>query len=889
MQNDYIKSRKLVELTECSKKHQLNQLALVRENQRYKMIQTAIYQMAQSLKSGKTADDIYCDIRNYFKNGYHTGWFPLGWQKNQAVDWDSGLFLRLLKSFQPTGKIVSANWTYGFPLQLFCNDEAVPGIRGVANLLLEEPDGIMTGIIICRKFKKPFSYRARKAENMVMGSIELLALLEGMMRVYPDRDLRVTMVQLCSELDKAGELAEFEKQKGKNVISFTKEEFQKQDKGGVPEAIKRMVENASPCRCQGCFYESLCRPFNQINVGKAPVTKAAGKKPLFTKQQMEVICHKDGSLRVCAGPGSGKTATLVARMEKLLQSGVPASEILAITFTKKAAMEMLARIDAEEKPVIATLHALAFHLLIEHEFLIGVVRLASRVDCMALLLRVLNHAPVIQGVSYEGLTMRYGLVANLLKDFEFLNRHGAEAFMSAYPKKDIVGIGRVKEMYDTAFKAGGYITYDDQITMAVNLLKTYVGIQQKIQGQYRYIMVDEVQDLDLVQAEFVQLLTRQPENNLMICGDADQSIYSFRGGSNRFMLDFKNYYSQAKDILLEENFRSSKEIVEMSSALIANNKERVLMNLKAGFTTGFKAIQIMRFSSRKIGKLIQDITVKGYRYSDIAVIATTNKALMDLCAAAEIESTKTGVLVPLEQPKYYLRDDYVFNTILDLLQVVTGGLHQDEAVFRLLNSQSCFPVKADSGKSIYADAVDRRLIYDFYSQEATRYYLPNEDDQPLRKAFGKIYRAMMTFKKPLKEALEEVEDMYFSDAVNAHDVMGKLYDLLYERKLKTAKELYGLMNAMKIFEDDTRLQYAAGDRVRMLTAHDAKGKEFPVVILYGIDEFERDDMEEDRRLLYVALTRAQRVVFIIEHCLGKSTFLKEINGFVRQNQGDHYE
>ena len=886
MKVNYIKSRELMELAECSKKYRLNKLALMRDNQRYRMIQNAIFQMSKAMDR-ETEDKICHDIRLFFEEGYDAGWFLLDWQKSQAVERDVALFRRLLGNFHPTGSIVSANWKYELPLPITCNDETVPGIRGAANLLVEEPDGGMTGIIFCRKFRRPYSYRARKAENMVTGSIELLTLLAGLKQAYPDKKLRVTMVQLCSELDRAGELAEFELQKGKNIISFTEEELWKQGTDSILERIKKAVLDITPCKCQGCIYETLCRPLNQIDIRKEPAVKAAGKKPLFTKQQSRVIYHKDGPLRVCAGPGSGKTATLVARMEALLQSGVPASDILAITFTKKAAMEMLARVEADEKPVISTLHALAFRLLVEHEFLIGVVRLASRVDCMALLLRILNHAPVIRGVSYEGLTMRYGLVANLLKNFDFINRNGEEAFASAYPKKDFEGIAKVKTMYDAAFKAAGYITYDDQIGLAVDLLKTYPGVRENIQGQYQYVMVDEVQDLDMVQAEFVQLLTKQPENNLMICGDADQSIYSFRGGSNQFMLEFKNHYPEAEEILLEDNFRSSREIVEMSSALITNNKERIPMNLKATFSTGFRAIQILSFNSEKIGTLIQDISKKGYHYNEIAVIATTNKALTDLCAAADVQSAKTGVFVPMERPKYYLRDDYVFNTILDLLRIVTAGIDQDEAVFRLLEGQACVPEKEDIKKSIYADAVARQLIYDFSSEEATRYYLP--DDQPYRKAFGKIYRAMMAFKKPIKEALEELKKTYFSKAVNTNDVLEKIYELLYDRRIKTTRELYELMNAMKVFEDDTRLQYAVGDRVRMLTAHDAKGKEYPVVILYGIDEFERGNMEEDRRLLYVALTRAKRVIFIIEHGLGRSTFLKEISGYVIQNQGGRYE
>lgn len=119
----------------------------------------------------------------------------------------------------------------------------------------------------------------------------------------------------------------------------------------------------------------------------------------------------------------------------------------------------------------------------------------------------------------------------------------------------------------------------------------------------------------------------------------------------------------------------------------------------------------------------------------------------------------------------------------------------------------------------------------------------------------------------------------------------KIQDIVYEKKIRNKRQLYEAMEAMVVFEDDTRVYYASGDKnqVHMLTAHDAKGKEFPVVIIYGIDEFDREDVEEDRRLLYVALTRAKRVLFLLESYPGKSRFLQEIKPYVAVNRRERYE
>ncbi len=887
---DYIRSKDLIAGLECNRKYKLQRLSLKDHNARNLCFSDAIRGMTESIAEGKENSVILEELQMYLEEAYQEDWFPLSWQRKRAISKELGLFERFLKNFQiPSATKISAGTMVCLKMPLCHGEIDVAGISGKADLLLEQPDGNIIGIILCRNFCKPYSYRARKLQHKVENSLEMLVLMEGLSRKYPKKDIRIMMVRLASSADKPDQLAEFEKKKGDNIVQISSREYMEGHPEGIQERIQQIIGLAEECSCEGCFYENVCKPPNIVLARQEEEVPVKKKEISFSKEQEKVINHAEGPLRVCAGPGSGKTAVLVGRIRKLVDSGVPAEKILAITFTKKAAQEMQERVQTGQEVNIYTLHALAFGILTQNEFLIGPVRLAGLVDCKNLLMKVLNHAPLISGVSYEGLTMRYGLIATLLKDFEFINKRGIEAYSNAYSKKDVAGVMKVKELYDAAFREMGYITFDDQVSMAVELLKNNPGILETVQNQYDYIMVDEVQDLDDAQAEFVRLLVKKPENNVMICGDADQSIYAFRGGSNRFMLDFPNLFPGTEDILLSRNYRSSEEIVTMASNLIEKNRERVPMQLAASFSTGIQAIHIPNFNDCRFGALIKEIHGKGYAYSDIAVIARTNKELNNLCKIVDKDAALTGVAVPLERPKLYLRDDCVFQMLLDLLELAVKGMCQDRALFRILSIMGCSVEKADKKLSIYEDHVTGGQIYDFYGDESSRYFL--ETQNPLKKAYSRIYRALQVLKKPLKQALWELESFFFPTGICTTEVLEKIEDIMYEKKIRHYRQLYEIMSAMKVFEDDTRIYYSSGERsqVHMLTAHDAKGKEFPAVIIYGIDNFECGDVEEDRRLLYVAVTRAKRVLFILEEYPGKSNFLKDIEKYISVNRRARYE
>lgn len=888
---DRITSRQLLGLMDCKKKYKLENLSLKGVNERRLSFHKALMGLVNGYALQKPWEAVYKEIEDFLGESYKEEWFLLKWQKEKAISHDLALMGRLWQWMpKREGEKALTNVSVELPCSFSLYDEEINAIGGKADLLLTNGRRIH-GYIFGRNFSKPYSYYARRKDHKVTGSIELLVLLAGLRAAYPDAEsIEVSLVRLVSPADKGDNLADFNHKKGENVITLTEEMAAKECPGGIVEHIRHLVEEAEPVTCRECGFRAICRKAYQAGVRTETAQKEERNKKLsFSPVQKEVIAHGKGPIRVCAGPGSGKTAVLVERVKELAKSGVAPERILAVTFTKKAAQEMAERIGMEGSRV-STLHALAFGILTEQEYLIGPVRLAGKVDCKNLLIKILNYAPIIQGVSYEGLTMQYGLISSLLKDFDYLGKNGQEAFAAAFPKKDLQGIVQVKQLYDAAFHIKGYITYDDQVSMAVRLLKKYPGILEDVRSAYDYIMVDEVQDLDATQAEFVCLLAGPGYANLMICGDSDQSIYSFRGGSNQFMLDFPAIFPGAADIWMEDNYRSSKEIVDMAAAFIAHNAKRVPMTVKSAFSTGFYPIYIPRFQERHMAKLVREICSKGYFYGDIAIIARTNQSLIRLCELAEKEAVASGNAVPMEKPKYYLREDYAFQFLLNLLELYVKGLHQDAALYRLLSWMGVEAEKEDKSLSIYEDYLKRGLIYDFSGEEAGSYWLEKEETL-LQAAFGRIYIGLQLLKLPVKEAVNSIFEKFIKEEMFSKEVLQKLTDMLYEKKIKDAGQLYEVLSAMALFEDDTRIYYQDGDtdQVHLLTAHDAKGKEFPVVILYGVDEFESGDPEEDRRLLYVAMTRAKRVLLMLESYPGKSSTLKELQDFITINRRERYE
>lgn len=865
-------------LTKCPRWYELEQIIYQGQNQRNAIYRRALCIMTDGLAHKEDWPRAAEKIMRCLEEGYQDEWFELRWQKRTAIQEEilgiGRLFLWLGE--QVNGTLLT-HTPLSVPFQADYKGRHINEVSLCADMIWENEECV-TGVLLYRRYPKPYTYLSRASEHSIYHAVELLFLMIALKRRFPGKQIQVLMAASEARKKQDG-YAGFNEKRGDNVIGFTDTELELKEGMEPYELIQKVMNGAVPESCQKCVYEDICKPPTRVYLkGKISTGVKPPVKLSYSENQKKGIYHQLGPVRVSAGPGAGKTAVLVERIRWLMEKGVLPEKILAVTYTRKAAKEILERIDTEQKPAVSTLHALGFQIIRRNEGLIGKKRLVNQVDCMQMLLEILNHAPRIQGVRYQDVSSRYGLLSKLLEDFQFINRHGLMKFQEVYPDKDLRGILRIKDMYEQKFRASGCIYFEDQIRLAVEILEKYSGVRRILQETYDYIMVDEAQDLDTMQARMIQLLVKTPQNNIAVYGDADQSIYGFRGGDNRFMLDFPKLYTGTKEVWLDDNFRSSEEILKAAHTLISHGSERIPLKMKAHFAKT-RPVLIQNFRSNRIGQFLHDLLAKGYSLSQIAVIARTNKDLGCMCKVIEQYNQEhpDKAILRYEKPKYYLYQDFTFQVIADLLQVYLGEMSDDKIWYRLLSALDIQPEKKEKQQTIYEDYLKRGEIYSFESEAASRYLSVGSEGSGILQAFARIYRASRFFMLPVRQAVPKAARSFCDENIDNQEVLDILDEMVRVRGIRNPQELCRYLTAVRRFQDDTRLSYTQEeDKLHLLTAHDSKGKEFPVVLIYGVDEFEKGDMQEERRLLYVAMTRAQNMLYMTEICKGKSMFLREL-------------
>ncbi len=621
---------------------------------------------------------------------------------------------------------------------------------------------------------------------------------------------------------------------------------------------------------------------------------APGEGMVLSDAQKKIIMHGKGALRVCAGPGTGKTTAMAARAKRLIEEGVSPSRLLIATYSRRAACEIREQFEPDKTPAIKTLHAVGYQIIRRCQPLIGRKKLATRVDYMTMLQELLLVLPQIPQIDESDESSFIKSLELLLKTFGYIDQLGEEEYVKKYPYKDSERILLAKTMFSQKLAMGGYITYDEQIECAVKILEQYPDICRSAAGEYEYIQIDEAQDMDASQVRLIRMLVSAPGNNIAVFGDMDQAIYGFRGGSDQFLLDFEKYYPDTEEINLEENYRSTQEILEAASTLISHNRNRVPLVVKAkNRSDGRRPQWIRNFSINRIGDLVQDIIRdNGCRPGQIAVIARTNADLIRVGCMFDLHNGRDETVVPIryELPKYYLYQDAAFQILLDALSVALGEYQDNDRWIRLLSAFGIRAEKNCTGDTIYEEYVGRDEIYAFDSEEASLYCMSPENGEGIRCGFAKIYRVCQMFGLPLEQAVPRaVEALCESQELDYKPALRAILDLARERRMRSPEELWKYMRGMCTFRDSTRVWHTdKDDRVHMLTAHDAKGRQYPIVIIYGADKFETGDLQEDRRLLYVAMTRAEKLMVVTEEHKGSSMLLKEAEQKFRIIGGNGY-
>lgn len=586
----------------------------------------------------------------------------------------------------------------------------------------------------------------------------------------------------------------------------------------------------------------------------------------FHESQLQAIEHFEGPMMVLAGPGSGKTTVITNRVKNLIQERkVEPGSILVITFTKAAAEEMKQRfttlMEGRRLPVsFGTFHAVFFNIL-KHAYRYDashIVREEQRVRIVRELMDI-HHVDVEDEAEFtrailSEISMVKGEMINL--EHYYSKNCSEEIFKKLY------------RGYENALLQKGLLDFDDMLVMCYELFTQRKDILAAWQQKYRFILIDEFQDINRVQYEIVKMLAK-PEDNLFIVGDDDQSIYRFRGAKPEIMLGFRKDYPQAKQTLLGINYRSTSTIVDAAGRLICHNKTRYPKEIRAERLAGRPIATAVwddaQAETRGIVEEIQDYTKMGYRLSDIAVLYRTNmepRLLMERLMEYNVPFQMRD-----ELPNLY--DHWITQDILAYIRIAGDELMKHRQAkrteaLRIINRPKRYihrealegqVISWDAVKSWYQDKawmVERieQLEYDLVMIGRLA---PVAAVNYIRKAVGYdgYLREYAEYRRMKPEELLEVADQLQESAANY-----KTMDAWFLHMKEYGEQLK--QQAQRRSEQNV-------DCVSLMTMHSAKGLEFPVV--YILDANERvtphhkavldADLEEERRMFYVAMTRAR--------------------------------
>lgn len=827
----------------------------------------AVAKMKAMLKNG--TEDVKAAIESYFDEGYDASWFTCEKEYVSAKANALKKVLRLYEYIQTRkNELTDIDVAYSsyFCRPLHYRGMQIGGIVGKFDLVLER-NGHKT-LVIFHYGAPTESRRARKKENLPENSPEIIAATCAARMMF-GKDFHVELWYLRNKDDNGTQIVEkFEHREGKNIVGV---DFTSFTEAQLLTKLTEVLSCAEKCNCDDCRHKCVCKAETEVRFSnKQEVSRGQRKEISLTDSQKEVVNHVNGPLCVVAVPGAGKTESLVQRMIHLIRDvHVKPQKILFVTFTKKAAREISSRVEAEllnagikGMPQIMTYNALGFSILKDNPLYVGRrIKLAEDIDRYTLISKAYQEVPAINGISYLNPNGSYGIVRFLDTKFDEIEANGKESFIKQYSERyDVEGILRVYDAYHREYEAAGFIDYDDQISMVNDLFDQYKVLPGRYAEKYEFIMVDEFQDSSEEQVEMIYAIARC-HNNLVVVGDDDQSIYAWRGGSSDYMLEFSYDFPAAKTVYMEDNFRSNGKILDLCSAFIAGNGKRYEKKLISHVDADEKPVYYKDVAPQKIAELVTEALSKGYQPGDIAVLARNNKRL------DEVTKVLDGVC-KVSIPKDYMIDDVVFSTIYDVMTLFYKGLDEDVALYRYLKMAGLesYASKSKKHESLYANLVAAGVIP---ALTLSAECLDNMalDQTPLGKA---MYTLLSCFEKLQYGQLKEAVKFIAKEVMNLdeHLVIDNLADMAEEKGIVKLESLYTVMGEMISFGSTERVGYdTAENAVNLLTAHDSKGKEFKVVIIYGMEDF--DMSEEERRVLYVAMSRAKDTLFMIETAYNK--------------------
>ena len=581
-----------------------------------------------------------------------------------------------------------------------------------------------------------------------------------------------------------------------------------------------------------------------------------GKK-LNTAQQ-KAVCHETGPMLVLAGPGSGKTTVLLCRISRLLERGLAKpQEILALTFSKAAAEEMKSRfenLNGASGVSFGTFHSIFFRIL-RSRYGWNVEQIFQEEERRNILRNSIEAEKWDIPDLEEYISQFFSQLSLMNSELEQPNRFTPVGM----PVEEFRKLYRAYEGYKERHEK---LDFDDMLTQCYQLLREDAAVREYWQRKYKFILVDEFQDVNQAQFACLQILAEKHQN-LFVVGDDDQSIYAFRGARPDFLLHFPTLYPAAKKVTLNTNYRSTERIVNLAERVIGNNEVRFVKNMKGIGEAGDKvtfflaedAAKEAAHIAEKIGRLLDE----GVPLTEIAVIYRTN--LQGGAFARELY--KRGIPYDLRDNSGNVYEHWVAKDLLAYL-LLAENEESDSALRRILNKP-----KRYIGKDLLAEAetMPYTLLRSFFvcpslkgGQEENlenlridlnqiRKRTPYDAVKYIRKVIGydEYLEEFAAYRRTSAQVLQEIADEIMETAKDCADV----------RSFREQLERLSLQ-----MKEQSRKKGQKRNGVALMTMHGAKGLEFRAVFLpslvEGIVPHEKgmDTVAEERRLFYVAMTRA---------------------------------
>lgn len=583
------------------------------------------------------------------------------------------------------------------------------------------------------------------------------------------------------------------------------------------------------------------------------------------KEQEEAIMHRDGPAMVLAGPGAGKTYVITNRVKALIDEyGVKPEQILVVTFSKAAAVEMKERFEmltgGQRLPVrFGTFHSVFFRIL----------RLAYHYEVKDIATPALKYRFLEETLNETGYEVddKKEFLSDIEKEISRVKGEGIEidCYFSSACSAEI--FQKMYRGYQEKLQRHRCLDFDDMVVYTYQLLKEREDIRRRWQAQFRYLLIDEFQDINRLQYETVCMLA-EPENNLFIVGDDDQSIYGFRGAKPGIMLSFPKRFPDTKQIVLGVNYRCSDEIMKAAERLIGKNNERyekhIVANKGKEQPVHMKKCENLPDEAEKIVAQIQMYQKEGIAYQEMAVLFRTNMQ-MRLLAGKLMEH---GVPFTMRENLPNLFDTWMAKDIMCYLQLALGNRSR-EKFLKIANR----PVRYLSRTAFTEPEVSfdkLRAYYAVKNQEWMEERIWNFEYDLKNLASLSPYAAIHFIRKGIgyDEFLKTYADERNVNADDWFDVLDEMQEMARDKKsipeFLSFVENYGdTLEEMR--QEQKKQQVKEEPGVSLMTMHASKGLEFPVVFVPTLNEdivpyrkaVQEGNLEEERRMLYVAMTRAK--------------------------------